>query len=184
MTPSKDNDKDESKDAEHTQTELPMVALGQAAVASTGDKSPSVRLKPGRVAPGFIFYPMYLLIILSAGVAANQALDTDEWPFFIIVLTWFVIFMWNWMYGVAWSYRRKVFQSVCLFMALFMEACVGVLCLDRAAAQTVARKSILIQRPELVYLQWSGYLLFLTAILGLAHFFVLGRGYRTKKLAD
>lgn len=159
--------------------ELPAVVLG----TNVGKSLETVqRVLPGRIPPSAIFYPVYLLLVISGGLAGNVALDTEEWSFFVIALTWFLAFSWNWLYVIAWEYRRRMLKFFSMFCAIAMELGLAALSIDRGAPQRVANADLeLVQRAHIARLDWVAGILVVCVVLLLLHFFWFGRGWRSKK---
>lgn len=168
----------EVADATLASTELPTVVLGTTAGDHLEQRE---RVLPGRAPPSVIFYPIYLLLVLSGGLAANVALDTDEWSFAVIVQAGVLMFAWNWLYVIAWTYRRTLLKYFSALCAMGLEILIGLLSLDRAAPQRVPGEGLqLVARGPLPSLEWAAWLLFACAALMLLHIVWVGRGWRTK----
>ncbi len=159
--------------------ELPAVVLG----TNVGKSLQQVqRVLPGRVPSSVLFYPIYLLLVISGGIAGNVALDTEEWSFFMIALAWFLAFSWNWLYVIAWEYRRWMLKMFSLLNAIVMQLGLAAIAIDRGAPQRVANaRRELVDRGEIASLDWVAGLLVVCVILLLLHFFWFGRGWRTKQ---
>lgn len=154
-----------------------MVILGET--TSPEGHAPEQRLLPGRVPQSVVFYPIYLLLVLSGGLAANFALDTGEWAFGVVVFAWLITFLWNWMYVIAWNYQRSWLKAFCVFWLFIIEGTMAFVCYDRGLPQHVFRNK-LVYRDAIPSLQWSSMMLTVCLILFLAHLLFFGRGYRKK----
>lgn len=176
-------------------TELPVVTLGAAHVKPkpeaesacdpdelAPERAPKQRVLLGRIHPSWIFYPIYTLIVLSGGLAANVALDTGEWSFGVVVVAWTLVFLWNWMYVVAWTYQRRWLKLCTLGALICIEAGLAFACFDRSQPQWALQKT-LIERGELDSLRLSAGMLVLCLVLLLIHLLYFGRGYRAKASA-
>jgi hypothetical protein len=158
-------------------TELPPVRLGDGA----GDAGPPVvRLVPGRVPVSSATYPIYTLLVLTGGIAANVALDTDEWSFGVVALAWFITFMWTWMYAIAWYYRRFLMKWWTGGVALAMYAFLGWVCLDRGQGQWVGQGREVVFREPIPSLAWAAGGLAVCGALLVLHMVYLGQGYRER----
>ena len=158
-------------------TELPVVTLG---TADEEHEQPRVRLVPGRVAVSVVTYPIYMLLVLTGGVAGNVAIDTGEWSLGAITVSWVVAFGWSWIYAVAWYYRRSLLKWTSATFALGMFAVLALACMDRAAAQLVDGGEGLVFRAPIESLAWAAGGLVVCAALLLSHLVYLGRGYRVR----
>ena len=170
---------DEPTGTAHQSMELPTVVLGGGEGAE--EQAPARRLLQGRVDPKAIFYPIYLLIIFSCQqVVEVTVLERREWAMLPVLLGWGQIFLWVWIYRVAWTYRRWLLRWVSLPAAMGLALGLAQLCYDRADAQAVAIAQGLVQREALGALDWAGHMLVAVAAILLAHAAFLGRGYREK----
>ena len=160
-------------------TELPAVVLGTRVGEPIEERQ---RVRPGRVRLSVILYPIYLLLVLSGGLAADVALDTEEWSFGVVALTWTLMYAWCWLYGVTWTYRRRWLRNLSALGGLGIQAGMAALCLDRAKPQLAATGGELAARPELTQLRWAAWMLLAGAALLLAHVVWFGRGWRVKKV--
>ncbi len=168
-----------SSDRARHSTELPAVVLG----TRVGESMEGVvRVLPGRITPSLIFYPIYLLLVIAFGFAINVSLDTNEWGFVPVVITFAVLFLWNWLYVVTWEHQRTILKYTSAAMALGMEVVVALLCTDRAAPQLVANaQAELTDRAAIDRLDWVATILFACVVLLISHLLFFGRGYRAKR---
>jgi len=157
-------------------TQLPVVQLG----SSDGETElpESARLLRGRLPASAIFYPVYLLLVLSGGLVANAALDTGEWSFWVTTLGWFLMFGWNWLYVETWQFQRRVLLVLSVASAFGMELGIAAICQDRAEAQLVWSAGELVERAPLPSLQWASWMLIACATGLLLHLIWFGRGFR------
>ena len=159
--------------------ELPAVVLGTNVGKSLQEVQ---RVLPGRIPSSVLFYPIYLLLVISGGIAGNVALDTEEWSFFVVALAWFLAFSWNWLYVIAWEYRRRLLEMFSLLNAIVMQLGLAALAIDRGAPQRVANpRRELVERGHIASLDWVAGILTVCVFLLLLHFFWFGRGWRTKQ---
>jgi hypothetical protein len=158
-------------------TELPVVVLG----GESGRVKPMVRLLPGRVYISVVLYPIYVLIVVAAIVAVNFALQTAEWSPSVVALAYGLFFCWNWVYGVAYRYRRWLLKFMALTASLFMGLSLTYLVWERAQAQLVPIDGRLVMRAAEASLDVVWFATLLSTILLLLHVLILGRGYREKR---
>lgn len=158
--------------------ELPVVILGET--TSPEGQAPQQRVLPGRVRQSTIFYPVYLLLVISGGISANFALDTEEWAFGPVVVAWLIMFFWNWIYVIAWEYQRKWLKMFCVFWLVTMEGSMAFICYDRGLPQHVFRNK-LVYREAILSLTWASAMLWICLALFIAHLVFFGRGYRKKQ---
>ncbi len=178
MTP---KDKVSKETSASRSMELPVVVLGD----SNAGESPAERLLPGRVEASWVLYPCYLLVIVSGSLAVNFAIDTFEWSPLVVFLAWILLFTWNWVYGVAYRYRRRVMKYMAVMMSVVMGLGLAALCWERGQPQLVATaadlSAELIERAEVRRLLVACWLMVLSTAGLLAHVVFLGRGYRVKR---
>ncbi len=158
-------------------TEFPVVVLGD----ERGAAAPGRRLLQGRVAERSVLYPIYLLVSIAGALAAQFALDSEEWSVVPIALGWSTLFAWYWFYGVAYRYRRRLLKYTSVSAILILSIFLAILCVDRAAAQVVIAGGELVERSARPILVWSAIVTLGAAGLLIFHVAFLGRGYRVKK---
>lgn len=148
-----------------------------------GEK-PAERLLPGRVEASWLLYPCYLLVILSGSLVVNFAIDTFEWSPVVVLVAWILLFTWNWVYGVAYRYRRRFMKYLSVMMSVVLGLGLAAMCWERAQPQLVAvvgdLAGALIERGEVRRLILASWLMVLGTMLLLVHVVFLGRGYRVK----
>lgn len=161
--------------------ELPVVVLG----SSDAGERPAERLLPGRIEASWVLYPCYLLVIVSGSLVVNFAIDTFEWSPMVVLLAWVLLFTWNWVYGVAYRYRRRIMKYFSVTMSIVMGLGLAALCWERGQPQLVATaadvSAELIERAEVRRLLVACWLMVLSTAALLAHVLFLGRGYRVKR---
>lgn len=161
--------------------ELPAVVLGETQGQGDGTEgAPSQRLLQGRVRQSLIFYPIYLLLVVSGAIAANVAVDTQEWSFGVVVVAWTTMFFWYQIYVVAWTYGRRMLKWFCIIWLLLLTTFMAVACYDRGMPQDIFT-STLIQRPGLPLMMWASGMLAACQALFVSHLVYFGRGYRKKR---
>ena len=164
--------------------ELPVVVLG----SSDAGERPAERLLPGRVEASWILYPCYLLVILSGSLVVNFAIDTQEWSPVVVSLAWVLLFTWNWVYGVAYRYRRRFMKYMSITMSIVMGFGLAALCWERGQPQLVATLvevgAVLVERGEVRRLVLASWLIAVSTIGLLVHVVFLGRGYRVKRVVS
>lgn len=160
-----------------SQTRLPKVVIGDAGRTS---RPPTKRTLPGRVPPNIIIYPIYLAIAVHASFSARFASIGLEWNTGVVLIGALMIYGWNWMYSVSWSYQRTGLQFISAMGALGMEVAVLVLTLDRAREQQAATEAGLQLRAASPELYVSSGALAVAIALLVAHIVYLGRGDRER----
>lgn len=160
-----------------SQTKLPQLNMGDVERTST---LPLRRTKPGRVSPRIVMYPIYLAVAAHAAFSARFASMGLEWNTGVVLLGALMIFGWNWMYSVSWSYKRVGLQLVSAVGALGLEIAVLVWTLDRARAQQAATDAGLTLRAASPELYVSSGALAVAIVLLLSHIVYLGRGNRER----
>jgi len=162
-------------------TEFPTVVLGDERVAV----APRRRLLQGRVAERSVLYPIYLLVSIAGALAAQFALHSEEWSVIPVSLGWAMLFVWYWLYGVAYRYRRRLLKYFSVSVILATSVVLAMLCVDRAVAQVaVTAAGELIERASRPILVWSAIVTLAAAGLLIFHVAFLGRGYREKRESD
>lgn len=158
--------------------ELPPVTLGDAGESRT----PRRRLLQGRVHEAWALYPAYAMELVAGGIAALFAIQSPEWSVVPVGLTWFLLYLWVWFYGVAYRYRRRFFRYSTLLILMVTSGLVAFFCFDRAAEQVAFDGRTIVMRAAEPTLAWSGILTVAAAILIAVHVLFLGRGYRERKV--
>lgn len=143
--------------------------------------SPRQRMLQGRVAERWLLYPIYVLVLISAGLSIDYAIFNPEWAVGPTVAAWGMLFTWYWFYGVAYRYRRRVLKYFSVTVLIVLTWCLSLLCFDRARPQVAAVADVLVERPNIASLYWAGVLTIVAVSLLAVHVLVLGRGYRQKK---
>lgn len=161
--------------------ELPRVVLGSS---EPGRQAPRERVLPGRVDPRWLIYPAYIACFLGAGLSVNFAIDSHEWAVGPVLVGWTMLYIWQWIYGVAYQYRRPILKYSSGLMILGLAALLAAVCLDRAPAQSVIASGQLVERARVVRLEGAAALTILSGLFIFAHLTVLGRGYRRVKARD
>ncbi|MFP4597488.1 MAG: hypothetical protein ACLFVJ_04500 [Persicimonas sp.] len=158
--------------------ELPRVVLG-------GDeadrRAPERRVLPGLVDLRWLSYPAYIACFGAGGIAVNFAIDVPEWSAPPVALAWAMLFFWEWIYGVAYHYRRRVLRYFSFLLVAAMSAGLAALCWERAEPQLVATGAGLAERGHVDSLDWAAILTLVSGVLITLHVVVLGRGYREIK---
>ena len=161
--------------------ELPAVTLGETQGTGDGaEGAPRQRLLQGRVPQSVVFYPIYLLLVISGALVANVALDTQELSFGVVVVAWLTMFFWYQIYVVAWSYGRRVLKWFCVLWLLLLTTFMAVVCYDRGLPQDIFVDA-LSARPSLPHMLWASGMLAVCQALFVSHLVFFGRGYRKKK---
>lgn len=168
-------------DAAGVSTELPIVVLGDDELVS--DEAPRVRLLQGRVHEAWVMYPIYALQFAAGGLGVHFALGTHEWSAIPVGLAWFLLYVWNWFYGVAYRYRRRLLKYTSVTIVLVLTVALAYFCFEKAPRQDVVvlAKGELGSRPPAPGLYWAAVATMVAAGLLVAHIVFLGRGYRRKR---
>lgn len=160
-------------------TELPLVVLGDDADVS--QEAPRVRLLQGRIHEAWVLYPVYLLVLGAGFLAVRFASDTAEWSAAVVGLAWFLLFVWNWFYGVAYRYRRRLLKYSSVFVVLALSASLAYFSMERATPQRAMISATQIgERAAAPSLYWAAIATLVAGGLLVAHIVFLGRGYRRK----
>jgi len=163
-------------------TELPLVVLGEDVEAS--QEAPRVRLLQGRIHEAWVMYPVYGLVLGAGLLAVRFAATTAEWSAIVVGLAWFLLFVWNWFYGVAYRYRRPLLKYSSVLVVLALTAALAYFSMERAAAQrAMISMNEIAERPEAPTLYWAAVATMVAAALLVLHLVFLGRGYRRKQAA-
>jgi hypothetical protein len=159
--------------------ELPRVVLGSD---EAGRRAPQRRVLPGLVDLRWLSYPAYVAAFGAGGIAANFAIDSPEWSAGPVALAWMMLFFWEWIYGVAYHYRRSFLKYFSLLMVVGLSVGMAAACWERAQPQmAVEAAGGLVERGHIGSLDWAVILTLLSGLLISAHAIILGRGYREKK---
>ncbi len=170
-------DEDEQHSLRGT-VELPRVVLGSDEIDRP---APRQRVLPGLVDLRWLSYPAYIACFIGAGLAANFAIDAKEWSAPPVALAWMMLFFWEWIYGVAYHYRRTILKYFSFLLVVGLSALLAALCWERAQPQLVANATGLVQRGHVGGLDWAGVATVISGGLISLHLLILGRGYRKKK---
>jgi hypothetical protein len=131
--------------------------------------------RPRQVDPRWFLYPAYTLTLGAGGVASQFAIRTDEWAVGPVLVAWGLLFVWYWLYSVAFHYRRPVLKYFALAGALGFGGLLTTFCLDRAPPQYVASESGAVFRSFEFDLVWSGVATGLGALLVAVHAILFSR---------
>jgi hypothetical protein len=162
-------------------TELPIVVLGEDEEL-VSDEAPRVRLLQGRVHPAWVLYPIYALEFVAGALAMNFALGTREWSAIPVGLAWFLLYVWNWFYGVAYRYRRRLLKYTSVTIIVMLTVALAYFCFEKAGSQVAVLPSGVVgDREAAPGLYWAGVATIVAVGLLVAHIVFLGRGYRRKR---
>ena len=123
----------------------------------------------------WFLYPAYILTFGAGGIAANFAIGSPEWSPGPVTLAWALLFLWYWLYGVAFRYRRPVLKYFSLAAALGFGGLLTAFCLDRVPPQIVAQTHGAELRGLLTNLLWAGLLTGLSAFVVVVHSILFSR---------
>jgi hypothetical protein len=160
--------------------ELPRVVLG---TEDSGHQAPPKRVLPGLVDVRWLSYPAYIACFVGGGIAVNFAIDGQEWAAPPIAVAWMMLFFWEWIYGVAYRYRRGVLKYASLVLVVGLAAALAAFCWDRAEPQLVANAQGfvgggLVERGQVDSLDWAAIFAIASGALIAVHAVILGRGWR------
>lgn len=163
-------------------TELPAVVFRDEDETLISSEVPRVRLLQGRVPENWVLYSIYAFDLMAGLFAMSFALGTREWSSPMIWLAWSLLALWNWFYGVAYRYRRRVLKYASVFVILGLTAALVYFSIERAQPQVaMIGPNEVGMRGEAAELYWSAGATMIAAGLLIAHLVFLGRGYRRKK---
>lgn len=168
---------DEASTARHT-VELPKVVLG-------GDEeqhhAPQRRVLPGLIDRRWLSYPAYIAAFGAGGIAVDFAIEAGEWAAGPVAIAWMMLFFWEWIYGVAYRYRRTILKYFAFLLVTALTVGLSAFCWERAEPQLVAASGQLVERGHVASLEWAAVITVLSGLLIAAHLIILGRGYREKR---
>ena len=128
--------------------------------------------------PRWFLYPAYILTLSAGGLASQFALRTEEWSTIPVMLAWTLLFIWYWLYGVAFRYRRPVLKYFSLAGALGFGGLLCAFCLDRAAPQYAVQAEGAAVRTLEHDLVWAGVATGITTVIIGLHVILFGRARR------
>jgi hypothetical protein len=159
--------------------ELPRVILG----SDDGDRAaPRKRVLPGLVDVRWLVYPAYITCFIAGGLAVDFAIEGGEWSAAPVALAWLMLFFWEWIYGVAYRYRRTILKYFSFLLVAGLSAGLAALCWERAEPQLVATAAELVDRDHASILDYAAITTLLSGAFVTIHVVVAGRGYREKKV--
>lgn len=157
--------------------ELPRVVMGEREAVA---EAPRQRVIPGRVSLTRFGWIMSTLILSSGLLTGWFAWSGEEWSFWMVVLVWCLMWLWNWLYMEAWTYQRKMLKYLSAISFILMSAVMAWMCRDRAEAQEIWRTKELIKRAWQPELDLAAALLIVASCIVLGHLVWFGRGWRVK----
>lgn len=86
----------------------------------------------------WFLYPAYVSTLTAGALAAQFAARSPEWSAGPVVLAWTLLFIWHWLYGVAFRYRRPALKYFSLAAAAAFGTLLTAFSLDRAVPQPAA----------------------------------------------
>lgn len=142
-------------------------------------KNPDIVVRRGRnkqLDVRWFLYPAYILTFVAGGIAANFATGSEEWKAGPVGVAWGILFLWYWLYGVAFRYRRPVLKYFSLAAALGFGGLLTAFCLDRVPPQLVAQSDGGAQlRGLLTNLLWAGLMTGVSAFIVVVHSILFSR---------
>lgn len=106
--------------------------------------------------PRWFLYPAYILVFLAGGLVIKFTMRSQEWSAIPVAMAWGLLFLWYWLYGVAFRYRRPVLKYFSLAGALGFGGLLTAFCFDRAPPQLAATAEGVVVRGLLMDLIWAG----------------------------
>ncbi len=158
--------------------ELPRVVLGSE---EFDRPAPHKRVLPGLVDIRWLSYPAYIACFAGGGFAVDFAIESTEWSAPPVALAWTMLFFWEWIYGVAYRYRRTILKYFSFLLVAGLTVGLAALCWERAEPQVVAQAGGLVERSDVSSLNWAAISTLVSGALITIHVIILGRGYRKKK---
>lgn len=141
---------------------------------------PTARSSDGeQLDPRWFLYPAYFLTFSAGGIAINFAAQSREWATFPVALAWGLLFLWYWLYGVAFRYRRPVLKYFSLAGALGIGGLLTAFCLERVPSQIVAAEQGAEVRGLVMELAWAGLITGTSAFVIGLHAILFGRARGT-----
>lgn len=159
--------------------ELPAVILGDRGEEST---QPQVRVLPGRVPKFWVLYPAYTAVGLAGLLCTHFSLQSGEWHPLMVLFGWGLLFCWYWVYGVAYTYRRRLMKFFSLVMSAITAASLVMITAARGTSMAVPDSGQLVVRGPRPILFLVAALTTLSLAAIITHVIYLGRGYRQKSL--
>ncbi len=123
------------------------------------DRNPDItveRAADRQIDRRWFLYPAYVSAMAAGGIAAQFALGSEEWAVGPVLLAWGLLFLWYWLYGVAFHYRRPVLKYFALAGALGFGGLLTTFCLDRAPPQLAPTGEGAAIRTFELDLLWAG----------------------------
>ena len=125
--------------------------------------------------PRWFLYPAYILCFTAGALAVKFSLQTREWSTIPVVVAWGLLFLWYWLYGVAFRYRRPVLKYFSLAGAFGIGGLLSAFCLDRAPPQIAAGPDGAALRGLITDLLWAGVITAISAVVIALHAILFGR---------
>lgn len=161
--------------------ELPRVVLGSDEVDRP---APRKRVLPGMVDLRWLVYPAYIACFAAGSIAVDFAIEANEWAAPPVALAWLMLFFWEWIYGVAYRYRRTILKYFSFLIVAGLTVGLAAFCWERADAQLVATAEGLAKRGYESSLITAAIGTIISGVFITLHVLFLGRGYREKKARD
>lgn len=176
---SSESQQETSQDSLRGSVELPRVILGED---DAGRSAPRKRVLPGLVDVRWLVYPAYITCFVAGGLAVEFAIDAGEWATPTVAIAWLMLFFWEWIYSVAYRYRRTILKYFSFLLVAGLSVGLAAICWERAEPQLVATASGLIDRDHASILDFAAITTLLSGAFVTIHVIVAGRGYREKKV--
>lgn len=127
----------------------------------------------------WFLYPAYVLTLTAGALAVRFAAQTPEWSAGPAVLAWSLLFIWHWLYGVGFRYRRPALKYVSLAVAAVFGGLLTAFSLDRAVPQLAATEGGVAMRGVAVELLWCAGATGIGVALVVAHAFLFSRARKS-----
>lgn len=127
----------------------------------------------------WFLYPAYVLTLTAGALAVRFAAQTPEWSAGPAVLAWSLLFIWHWLYGVGFRYRRPALKYFSLAAAAVFGGLLTAFSLDRALPQLAATEGGVAMRGVAVELLWCAGATGVAVALLVAHAFLFSRARKS-----
>lgn len=123
----------------------------------------------------WFLYPAYLLAFSGGFLASHFAAGSPEWSPLPVLLAWGLLFVWYWLYGVAFRYRRPALKYFALAASVAFGVLLTAFCIDRALPQLAAADEGVAARGAVLRLVWAAITTGLSCVLIVTHTLLFSR---------
>jgi len=127
----------------------------------------------------WFLYPAYVLTLTAGALAVRFSAQTPEWSAAPTVLAWSLLFIWHWLYGVGFRYRRPALKYFSLAAATVFGGLLTAFAVDRAVPQLAATGGGVTRRGFAVELLWCAGATGTAVALVVAHAFLFSRARKS-----